>query len=137
MDEEKKIVLNRIKCRHCDDIIISYSVHDYRECKCGRVAVDGGREYLKRTYTSDTSDYIEMSLYEDAPFEEIRKYVRWGTYGKDAKGPLTFVFLNEMTNEHIRNILRNVQHGGGTIRKFFAMEWEYRKQKNILIEDNE
>ena len=43
-----KIKVNRIKCLKCGDIIISESVHDFKFCKCGSCAVDGGTDYLRR-----------------------------------------------------------------------------------------
>ena len=46
---ERKILRNRIKCKHCGDIIESTSVHDFKLCSCGKVAIDGGICYLKRT----------------------------------------------------------------------------------------
>lgn len=46
---ERKIIRNRIKCKHCGDIIESISVHDFKFCSCGKVAIDGGKHYLKRT----------------------------------------------------------------------------------------
>ena len=43
-----KIQTNKIKCKKCGDIIESKSTNDYKRCSCGAVAVDGGRDYLKR-----------------------------------------------------------------------------------------
>lgn len=60
---DKKIKINKIKCNHCDDIIVSESVHDFKFCSCGTVAVDGGNEYLRRTYKKSKDDFIEMSEY--------------------------------------------------------------------------
>jgi hypothetical protein len=34
--------------------------HDFVTCKCGRVSVDGGKDYLKRSFT-DPIDYTELS----------------------------------------------------------------------------
>lgn len=48
MDKAKKKVPNKILCNHCNDIIESKSVHDFKWCRCGKVAVDGGQEYHKR-----------------------------------------------------------------------------------------
>lgn len=42
------IISNKIKCNQCGDVIESTSIHDFKFCKCGAVAVDGGREYLRR-----------------------------------------------------------------------------------------
>ncbi len=43
-----RILANKIQCKKCGDIIESHSVHDFKFCKCGAVAVDGGHEYLRR-----------------------------------------------------------------------------------------
>lgn len=56
-----RIIINKIKCKICGDVIESKSVHDYKKCSCGRVSVDGGHEYLKRSYKKK-SDYIELSV---------------------------------------------------------------------------
>lgn len=59
---ERKIIRNRIKCKHCGDIIESTSVHDFKFCSCGKVAVDGGKCYLKRT--GNPNDWEELSEVE-------------------------------------------------------------------------
>ena len=56
-----EIIKNRIQCKYCGDIIESISVHDLKFCRCGKVAVDGGREYLRRCYTESQKDFIELS----------------------------------------------------------------------------
>ena len=60
----KKIKINMIKCRHCGDVIESKHIHDLQRCSCGAVEVDGGREYLRRTFTNE-DDFIELSEYEE------------------------------------------------------------------------
>ncbi len=57
-----KIIKNQIKCLKCGDIIESVTVHDFKWCKCGSCAVDGGKEYLRRT--GDPDDYEELSIVE-------------------------------------------------------------------------
>lgn len=42
------IVQNAVICNKCDELIYSAHRHDFRECKCGNIAVDGGQEYLRR-----------------------------------------------------------------------------------------
>jgi hypothetical protein len=52
------IVQNAVICNKCDDFIFSKHRHDYVECKCGAIAVDGGQEYLRRVGDmSAASDY--------------------------------------------------------------------------------
>lgn len=68
----KRLVKNSIKCVSCGDIITSESVHDFKWCSCGRVAVDGGICYAKRCFTDSTDDFIDLSEYK---VEEDIKYV--------------------------------------------------------------
>lgn len=64
----KKIIRNRIRCKHCGDVIESKSVHDYVACSCGECAVDGGLEYLRRT--GGFEDFEELSEFEDVTDEK-------------------------------------------------------------------
>jgi hypothetical protein len=56
------ITRNIIRCLHCGSVCESKHVHDYVSCACGKVAADGGHEYLKRTFTTSPEiDYQELS----------------------------------------------------------------------------
>ncbi len=57
-----KIMINKIRCKKCGDIIESKSVHDFKFCKCKSVAVDGGHDYLRRL--GDLEDWDDLSEYE-------------------------------------------------------------------------
>lgn len=46
------IVKNAVKCLNCGDVIESKHRHDFVWCSCQSVAVDGGKDYLKRSFTS-------------------------------------------------------------------------------------
>lgn len=39
---------NRARCRKCGDVIESKYRHDWKECKCGAIFVDGGKDYVRR-----------------------------------------------------------------------------------------
>lgn len=54
------ILENKIKCNHCGEVIESISEHDFKMCKCGKVGVDGGKEYLRRLGCPE--DYTELSV---------------------------------------------------------------------------
>jgi hypothetical protein len=84
------IVVNRIQCLNCGDIITSQHRHDYVECSCGKVAVDGGHEYLRRT----GSEYREMSLNRYSSFEDIREnFVRYNSKEN------AYILLKDMSDE--------------------------------------
>lgn len=42
------IVINRARCNNCNEIIKSLTIHDFKWCKCYRLAVDGGNCYIRR-----------------------------------------------------------------------------------------
>lgn len=48
MRDEEKIITNSVRCHLCGEIIESRYRHDFVYCKCGNIAVDGGKEYLRR-----------------------------------------------------------------------------------------
>lgn len=52
--------MSKIKCLLCNDIIESKYRHDFKWCKCGKVAIDGGNDYLKITYPGTTIDDVEI-----------------------------------------------------------------------------
>ncbi|WP_432630594.1 DUF7695 domain-containing protein [Brotaphodocola sp.] len=62
---DKKIKVNKIKCNYCGDIIISKDRHDFKFCSCGKVAVDGGNDYLRRSFTNSIDDFTELTEYAD------------------------------------------------------------------------
>lgn len=64
----RKIKSNKIRCRKCGEIIESVSVHDFKFCKCGAVAVDGGHEYLRRC--GNLENFEERSEYEPDAMED-------------------------------------------------------------------
>lgn len=72
----KKIVVNKIRCKKCGDIIESKSVHDFVTCKCGAVSVDGGHNYIRRCADS-LEDFEDLSEYEEdlTIADAIRQFV--------------------------------------------------------------
>ena len=60
MEKKEEIISNKIKCKKCRDVIESKNTNDYKKCYCGAVAVDGGKDYLKRIGSEE--DYEELSI---------------------------------------------------------------------------
>ena len=54
MENKKEIICNKIKCKKCGYVIESNSTNDYKKCSCGAVAVDGGKDYLKKSVVKKT-----------------------------------------------------------------------------------
>lgn len=51
------MMTNAIFCLHCFTIVVSFHRHDFKYCACAdenkRVAVDGGRDYIRRGFGSE------------------------------------------------------------------------------------
>lgn len=62
----KKIKVNKAKCKSCNDVIESKNENDFKRCKCGLIAVDGGKNYIKRIgnqeYIEELSEYLEVDV---------------------------------------------------------------------------
>ena len=59
-----RILKNAIRCNLCGDVIESNNRHDHVTCSCGACAVDGGHDYLRRSF-KDKDCYIELSVVEE------------------------------------------------------------------------
>lgn len=68
----EKILVNKIKCKKCGDIIESRSIHDFVTCKCGAVSVDGGHNYIRRC--GNLEDFEDLSEYAECISDVIKKF---------------------------------------------------------------
>lgn len=66
------ILQNAAKCNRCGEEIWSEHRHDYRECKCGSIAVDGGTAYLRRVGEAEAFD--DRSIIVPADMKEQLKF---------------------------------------------------------------
>ena len=71
------IVQNALICGKCGDYIFSAHRHDFKYCKCGAVAVDGGMEYLRRVGDFASATEKSYSLPNDL-IDKATKAVEWG-----------------------------------------------------------
>lgn len=58
-----KIKSNKAQCLRCGDIVESKTRHDFVWCRCRSLAVDGGQDYLKRSFVD--AAWQEMSEFEE------------------------------------------------------------------------
>ena len=67
---KRTILRNRVKCLMCGDTIESRHRHDFVPCSCGNVAVDGGLDYIKRSFK--TGQFTELSEFKETPQRLLR-----------------------------------------------------------------
>ena len=71
-----QIIQNELECKKCGDIIYSAYRHDFKYCKCGSVAVDGGTDYLRRA--GEIEDIVERSMHMDVDaLSDCKDAIRW------------------------------------------------------------
>ncbi|WP_213086684.1 DUF7695 domain-containing protein [Savagea serpentis] len=62
-----KIILNQVRCRKCNNVIVSKHRHDNRSCKCNAIFIDGGTDYQRMGWGRGEADavmedFIDTSL---------------------------------------------------------------------------
>jgi len=134
---EKQIILNRVQCRECGEMLTSYHRHDYKTCGCtNETMVDGGNEYQR--YGGLNLDLVDTSstIYLSDDHEMNRSAAHWGNRGKDGRDPLLYKSIADMSNQHINNIIKYM---GGKIAPWIEdimkKEIEHRITNNITIDD--
>lgn len=54
-----------IVCPKCHDVVWSRHRHDFRECKCGRNYIDGGRDYTRCGGKDHPLETVEIEITEE------------------------------------------------------------------------
>ncbi len=124
------ILVNKIQCLLCEDIIISRHRHDYVSCECGEVSVDGGNSYARRSFKTPGS-YKNLTVTSDHDFEVIRENFERLDKGKSGLEIPRWVKLKDMSTEWLETLTT-----GGFDWHFeksgfnpYRLELEYRKQQ--------
>jgi len=137
MNDLKQIILNRVQCRECGEVLISYNRHDYKTCGCtNETMIDGGTDYQR--YGGLNLDLVDTSstIYLSDDHEMNRSAAHWGNRGKDGRSPLSYKSIADMSNKHIINIILDME--GKIIpwmEEIMKKEIEHRITNNITIDD--
>jgi len=134
---ENQIILNRVQCKNCGDVLTSYNRHDYKTCGCENATmIDGGTAYQR--YGGKDLSLVDSSstIYLSDDHMMNRSAAHWGGRGKDGRDPLSYKSIADMSNEHIINILIDM---GGRIEPWMEdildKEVLHRIKNKITIDD--
>ena len=133
MTYRNKLILNCI-CTPDGTLLISKHRHDFvshTDANGHVYSIDGGIDYNRISWTGPLPENRNIYLEDPDCVERGRYLVTWGTYGKDGKGPLTWIKIADMTTEHIRKCLETQTMMHVNMRKFFEMELDYRTDKGL------
>lgn len=137
MNGLEQMVLNRVKCLECGEVLTSYHRHDYKTCSCTNVTmVDGGLTYQRYGGVDMLKVDRSPTVYLSNDHDQMRISFHWGTYGKNGDQPRRWITVSEMSNDHIQNILNDLGHRiEPWIKNILVNEQKYRTEHNILIQD--
>lgn len=67
-DFVRKVLVNKVRWKKCNDIIESKYNNDFRRCNCGSIFIDGGTDFQRfgwgmnqNVEKSELDDYIDFS----------------------------------------------------------------------------
>lgn len=123
---KRKLIASKMKTPD-GTILHSKHAHDYvshKDANGKTYALDGGNEYIR--VVGDILDLEDVSVYEDAPFEILRENLFWGTYGKDGDQPFKKVTLSEMSDDHIKAVIKTQVHISDWLKEKLMNEIYFR-----------
>lgn len=112
-------------------VIVSKYGHDFvchKDANGYEYCVDGGNNYLRRIVSTNAPDYWDISMdTKDFGHDTVRKFLSWGTRGKDGVLPIRYVPIEFLDTDHIEAILATQHQIYEELRTIFINELEYRK----------
>jgi hypothetical protein len=131
---KRQLVYNALRCTECNEILVSFTTHDYKECSCpNKASIDGGLSYA-RVGAVDRTKVESLRVYADEDFEKVRECAYRGSRGKDGKQPLTWVPINLMSDDYLAAVL---EYGGaGWHLELITKELQYRYKHGISISED-
>lgn len=73
-----KILANKAQCKLCKSIIESKHGHDFKQCSCGEIFIDGGKnvDSIRRGAT-DFENLIDISEFVPFNMQEIEDFIKF------------------------------------------------------------
>lgn len=108
----------------------SFDRHDYKSHEDSLTGelyiVDGGYQYIRRSANKVPAQ--DLTVTTSDPFTLQRRAFTWGSYGKMQDQPKHYIFLCDLTEDHIYAILRNEGWTKGSyVEDLLKSELAYRK----------
>lgn len=123
----RQLVYNAVRCLECDELLVSYSRHDYKTCKCPNSAMVDGGTYYGRYGAMDMSKIEKIDVYDDDDFEVVRKHAVRGSRGSNGDQPLSWIAICDMDDDYLQAV---VDYGGADWHiNIIKKEIEYRRNK--------
>lgn len=129
---ERQLLANRVRTPD-GTILHSKHRHDYvahEEENGDYFAIDGGND-LYRRYIGDYDKLVDVSVYSDSDWNEVREHFLRGTHGVNGDEPLRYVALKDIDDEWLDAIIEYEEEHRPE-NKFL---WVWRNEK--VLRDSE
>lgn len=129
-----QLLINKIQCNHCGEILISQTQHDFKMCSCGKCGNDGGKYYAR--FIGEPKNYINLCVYDNGNHDLRRETLMWGkNMNKDGNilGKTEWITIKDMDSDHIWAILTNVNRINLVYRQTFEDELLFRMGEKIRL----
>ena len=64
------LLRNMVQCVECSSVLETTAVNDYYNCRCGRVSLSGGLEYIHQVYAKP-EDFLDVSIWKTKAGKEL------------------------------------------------------------------
>lgn len=124
---------NAVRNVSTGEIIISRHRHDYATSKDGKYFLDGGTDYTRTNipFKSDEWEWLTLDNKYDK-IDVIKDKFVWGTRGKNGDEPLTYRFMKDFTEDHLRAIILHIMEVHGQDETKYIHEPAYIVADAIL-----
>ncbi len=127
---EKFIVHNSIRTPD-GTVLTSRHVHDYVthiDTNGEYYQNDGGLDYFHRSVNKEEAE--DLSLYSDAPHEQIREVVSRGSRGKSGRDELKYILLKDIDDDYLQAIIdyETENRPQNKFIEIYKNEQKFRKQ---------
>lgn len=128
---EKYLVYSAIKCPD-GTILESKHVHDYvthLDKNQETYILDGGTDYIRRSVNIVEAE--DLSLYSDAPHEQIREKISRGSRGKSGREELKYILLKDIDEEYLQAIIdyEELNRPNNKYLPIYRAEQKFRKNE--------
>lgn len=129
---EKQLIYSAIRTPD-GTVLESKHRHDYvshLDANGETYILDGGCDYIRRSVNKVEAE--DLSLYDDAPHEQIREIISRGGRGVDGTEPLKYVLLKDIDDGWLEAIIKYEQklRPKNKFISVYLAEKEFRKNGN-------
>lgn len=71
----QKVIKNSARCKKCNDVIVSEYGHDFKNCKCGEIFIDGGKSLHCRRGAGNFDNFENLSIIEPFDMADINQFI--------------------------------------------------------------